>query len=461
MKKGMITAFIMICTYLGADQGLSIECVDVNWSFSLLYITEEGDVVTFPDDYLQDLDLKGSSAAAAADGTYILFSGYNYDYTEAALYRIDTATGRRKKMLGDADYNYILGEVSPDTMNALFYKYDYENQVYDMCLLDIRQGTYRFITQVDYMDDYDHVFKWLGNDSVLYFTVSDASTKVFEYSLQEKSLDPVRKFPVTGWVNDVTSDGRVIFNNSDAVHRDGYFDLSDGSTHYFSVPSQFCSGYKWSQDGSMAAYLQQSGDGEDLMVLDVNSNRKTKITHFAGEYNSVIGWTGGDSRIVYSTVEDDLVSGRASIRMYDLDFMTADDLSGLYGLYVPYALACPVISLPENDSFVRFGETLIANAAAEKAGSHHTAIPEKYVIDSKLTVRIGEVLPEITRLDRVVLIAGGLELLPESCPAELSECDGNYIILRRDEYIDLGFRIPPGYCIGLVLECSGYYDPLY
>ena len=127
-------------------------------------------------------------------------------------------------------------------------------------------------------------------------------------------------------------------------------------------------------------------------------------------------------------------------------------------------LSCPWLYIFNGNQYVRYTEILKDVVGYELKTTTLHSIPNKYIFDGRIRLRIMEEKDERTYIDRLVLKVNGLYCLPsgtEKNKNNLTAIDDRYSILNKGDHIDLEFIIPAKIesTTELKLEANGYYVP--
>jgi hypothetical protein len=125
-------------------------------------------------------------------------------------------------------------------------------------------------------------------------------------------------------------------------------------------------------------------------------------------------------------------------------------------------LSCPWLYVHDGKDYVKFTEVLKDVVGEENCKTDYVVIPSSFIIDNKLKILIREEKEEITFIDGISLFVNDKEIVPNSAISEqITYSDDNYLILKRDESIDLIFDLDESIPTeGMIeLRVRGYYEP--
>jgi hypothetical protein len=82
-------------------------------------------------------------------------------------------------------------------------------------------------------------------------------------------------------------------------------------------------------------------------------------------------------------------------------------------------------------------------------------------VDGWIVIRLAEEKDEVTYLDSLHLLVGGVAIAAES-NSSVAAADGEYLTLRRGESVEFRFRAPASFADGdpVSVAATGYYEPL-
>jgi hypothetical protein len=122
------------------------------------------------------------------------------------------------------------------------------------------------------------------------------------------------------------------------------------------------------------------------------------------------------------------------------------------------ASACPVVFIFDGESYIENTEIIENCVGKSQERTNFTFIQDSIIIDNQIKIKIKELKEETSYINSIILIAGENEIIPDNCPSELLEDDDNYIILSKDEEIELTFSLDAVYR-EVFLKTRGYYIP--
>ncbi len=128
-------------------------------------------------------------------------------------------------------------------------------------------------------------------------------------------------------------------------------------------------------------------------------------------------------------------------------------------------LSCPWLYVDSGNGYVRTTEVLKDVVGRENQTTTSFALDDSAALDGIIKIRLQEEKDEITYLDRCLISIGGVEVAAEATyPAAaraLSSADGDHLILKKGESIDLQFTLPNDRAANssIVLETTGFYEP--
>jgi hypothetical protein len=107
------------------------------------------------------------------------------------------------------------------------------------------------------------------------------------------------------------------------------------------------------------------------------------------------------------------------------------------------------------------GEILTACVGKRKEKTESITVPASAAVGGRLSIKIGETLPETTFLNKVHAAVGEELFLPVDKIPELRNTDDSYIMLQKDESIELQFDFGRHPHDDIRIEYTGYYVPHY
>jgi hypothetical protein len=173
----------------------------------------------------------------------------------------------------------------------------------------------------------------------------------------------------------------------------------------------------------------------------------------AGVGEDVILWpgvTGGGASTDYETVviEDGT--------MTSLTIEITDD----------HGWACPWLYVFDGQSFQRRTEILRNLDDSALARTEITPIGPVVAVDGSIVIRVAEEKDEIAYIDMLALLVDGAAVAAagadQGAASQVSAADGEYLVLRQGETVDLHFRVPAFFTDGdpVSVVVTGYYQPL-
>lgn len=189
------------------------------------------------------------------------------------------------------------------------------------------------------------------------------------------------------------------------------------------------------------------------------------------------GKSTGHRRITASTGQPspDCNSGDEDCEGFEWITFEIDEKNAIIGLSVG-AAACPLVYVEHDDGALSYsGEILRGLARARREGSQDLALDAAATCGADARVvrlQLVEAKDELTLLDDVALVVGGVSIEPRSCVdagdagdarSRAAYCgnDARHFTLVRGQSLALVFDIPSGVaCTSPTLRADGYYVPL-
>jgi len=189
--------------------------------------------------------------------------------------------------------------------------------------------------------------------------------------------------------------------------------------------------------------------------------------HFApGTYAVAVAFIAGPLSREEAGVGADVVlwpgvtGGGASTEFQTVEIAAGDTVTLTIEITDADGWACPWIYVANGTGFERRTEILRNRRGPDSAGTEITALEPVAAQDGAIVLRVAEEKDEVTLLDALILRVDGVAVFADM--PELSADDGQTVILRRGESIDLRFPVPAGYAAGdaVSVVASGYYVPV-
>lgn len=155
------------------------------------------------------------------------------------------------------------------------------------------------------------------------------------------------------------------------------------------------------------------------------------------------GMTGGGASTEYQIVE--LEAGNTTALL-----LRMTDANGW---------ACPWLYVFDGDSYQRYSEILRNQRGATNNRGETTPLTAVSIVDGAIHLRVVEEKAEITYLDALYLLVNGQPVY--TTDSRLSAADGEMIVLRQGDSLDLSFRVGDLLADALVsVVAAGYYAVL-
>ena len=127
--------------------------------------------------------------------------------------------------------------------------------------------------------------------------------------------------------------------------------------------------------------------------------------------------------------------------------------------------ACPWLYVFDGSGFERRTEVLRNLRGPQHEQTETTAIGAVKVIDGAVIVRIVEEKDEVAYVDSLALVSGAGAIAAETddaATAKLASDDGDYLVLRKGDAVELRFPAPAGLADGdsVSVVVNGYYVPV-
>lgn len=128
-------------------------------------------------------------------------------------------------------------------------------------------------------------------------------------------------------------------------------------------------------------------------------------------------------------------------------------------------LSCPWLYVDSGEGYARITEVLKDVVGLENQTTTSFTIEASAVVDGVIKIRLQEEKDEITRIDRCVISIAGVDIAAKAdtstAMAKLASSDGNHLILKKGDSIDLEFALPNDRAAtaSIVLKTTGYYEP--
>ncbi len=325
--------------------------------------------------------------------------------------------------------------------------------------INSQSNTYETIFELNF-DTKINIIK-IYNNNIIFSYIENNNTKICDINLLTKNLRIIAELnQMQNYFGDLSFDNKLIFNGYSTNDKDGYIDLNSDEIVYFSFDSSFNGSYRWCSSNNEIIYISEINGKEDLYLMNIYSGEKNRITYTNSSYLTILDWINDGKDLVF----------------YILDLGTSDFSRGLYkvsnngfvlqpiisnrDISKSAGCACPHLFLYNGNDFTEIGEIIGRFIYSETEGIDRKEIESSFIINNKIVIRIKEFLNEITYLNSIKLTVGRSVYEPINCPDELLGNDTDYIILNKDEYIELEFDITGNISGPIILETTGFYIPL-
>jgi hypothetical protein len=123
-------------------------------------------------------------------------------------------------------------------------------------------------------------------------------------------------------------------------------------------------------------------------------------------------------------------------------------------------LACPYVSVLEESGYTDISE-ILRNYRYKGMDKYDSIdIPNNFIKNNHLNIRIQERKPEITYIDEMYIVVNGTRINPRICSDKIRMNDNDYLTLEKDDSIVLDFELPAVSEIKSVkIYAKGYYVP--
>jgi hypothetical protein len=124
--------------------------------------------------------------------------------------------------------------------------------------------------------------------------------------------------------------------------------------------------------------------------------------------------------------------------------------------------ACPWLYVFNGTTFERRTEILRHLRGKDQARTEITPLGPVTARDGAIVIRIVEEKDEVTYLDALVLLIDGVPVFADQS-VQVNTADGDYLILRRGESVELRFQVPASFATGdsVSVIAAGYYLPYH
>ncbi len=216
--------------------------------------------------------------------------------------------------------------------------------------------------------------------------------------------------------------------------------------------------YRWSPDSKKIMFCATKNENTDLYVMDIVTFVYEKIISLSSGEIHCYGWINRGKGFIFTEYDENY---EGNIYKADVDSKTIVNLSKQTGYMESIGMACPHIFAYNVSEFIKLGEIIGKNINKDNEKTDSRSISASFIHNNELVIRIEESLYEITYLNYINLKVGQTSLQPLECPAELININDSYLVLKKGDAVELKFSIPENTAGDLVLECRGYYEPLY
>ncbi len=450
----LILAFLFFyCFVAFAQNGFTLESDTSNFEYKVFYFSDEGQIIKIPELFLNGLDDKDTNTIVASNETYAAYSYWDWNTDRQDIYILDLKSNNKRLLIENEDYNYYLQDISPNSNNILFTRY--QNDYTGLCFSKT-DGT-GFNEVIGTQQGYFSLALWLSDTEILYSIRTDEKNEL--YILNINNMESQFVNDSFGGLGDLSNDGKLIFNEENGNKMDGYIDLYSGSITYFTLDPYDYHGYKWSPDSSQVICISDDKFNEAFYLMDVNTQNTTKILRVYDITNESLGWFDHGNKIVFASNMNDY--GLGTISIIDINTFKTVNFTANENVYYMIAKACPLLSVFNGTTFSKVGEILTSHIKEANERTEQIVLSGANIVDNRLTIRIEEVLSEITYLDKVNIIINNNVYMSVDYLPELEYVDNKYIELHKDESLRLEFIINEITDNNIILEVTGYYFPFF
>jgi hypothetical protein len=431
----------------------------------ICYITESGTLIPLSTEYSQEIMDKGFNVIITSHGKKIFYSRCNWmdDEPKYNIYTIDIIKDVTRQLTqNDRGQEISLMDISPDGKNILFSEF-LENTL-DICVMGA-EGENR--TTLATVEDLEHgwIFgRWLNNTEIIFDAHNDTVHSAGYYEDHELIKINVNTLcaqvlysgEFLGKWRNLSRDGKLIFENED--NKDGYFDTSTLTVHYFNLKPEYNDQYIWAPGSKKIMFHSTEFQKPGLYIMDAATYAYQRIVTVTSDEIYFAGWINNGEDFIYIEFNDDY---EGCFYKVNVNSKIISNLTNQTGYKESIGMACPHLFAYNGTEFVKLGEIIGRNIDRDSEKTEIINIASVYIQNNELVIRIEESLYEITCLNYISLKVGQTSVQPHDCPSELKKIDDSYLILKKGEAVELRFRIPENDVQGLRLECRGYYEPLY
>ncbi|MBN1799788.1 MAG: hypothetical protein JW822_14520 [Spirochaetales bacterium] len=430
----------------------------------ICYITESGTLIPLAAEYTDKIIDKGFDVIITSHGKKIFYSKCDWteDMPKYNIYEMDISKDLTWQLTqNEQGRDIFLLDVSPDGKKILFS--EFLGNTLEICVMGSEGADKTTLATLEGLMHGMIFCCWLNNNEIIYDAGNDTMHspnytihELIKINVINRSSQVLYSGEYLGKWGDLSRGGKLIFENQD--DKDGYFDISSLSVHYFPLDSEWCSQYRWAPDGNTIMFLSVENEKRGLYLMDSKTLTYDKIISVSAGEIHCYGWIKRGKEFIYVNYDDNY---QGQIYKVNINSKIIANMSNQTGYMESIGMACPHIFVYNGSEFIKLGEIIGKNINKDREKIDGVSISSSFIHDNKFIIRIEESLYEVTYLNYLDLKVGGSSLRPLDCPPELKKIDDSYIVLKKGDTLELTFSIQGNPEGEMLLDCSGYYEPLY